>query len=188
MEKSGFGTASLVLGIISIIFSFIPYINVIALILSIFAFIFGIISLCKKASKGFAIVGIILAILTFLIAINMNNATTDALNDAVDEFNSSVEEMTTNLLENGTMEVTNEKLSTEYGYSTLNGKVVNKSNDNYSYVEIKVNFYDKSGTLLDSSFDNVTDLAAGESWKFSAGYTEDVASYKIIEVTGTKAE
>ena len=52
VNKSGFAIAALVLGIIGIVFSFIPIINNAAFILGILAAIFAIISLVKKASKG----------------------------------------------------------------------------------------------------------------------------------------
>ena len=48
VNKSGFAIAALVLGIIGIVFSFIPIINNAAFILGILAAIFAIISLVKK--------------------------------------------------------------------------------------------------------------------------------------------
>ena len=49
-EKSGFGTASLVLGIIGICTSFIPIINNLSFVLGLMGLLF--ISSKKKASKG----------------------------------------------------------------------------------------------------------------------------------------
>ena len=49
--RSGFGIASLVLGIIGICTSFIPIINNLSFIMGILAFIFAIISLVKKSWK-----------------------------------------------------------------------------------------------------------------------------------------
>jgi len=49
-EKSGFGTASLVLGIIGICTSFIPIINNLSFVLGLMGLLF--ISSIKKASKG----------------------------------------------------------------------------------------------------------------------------------------
>ncbi len=51
-EKSGFGTASLVLGIIGICTSFIPIINNLSFVLGLMGLLFAIISSIKKASKG----------------------------------------------------------------------------------------------------------------------------------------
>lgn len=61
-KKSGFGTASLVLGIIGVCTSFIPIVNNVSFILGLIGAIFAIISLIKKASKGQAVAGIILCI------------------------------------------------------------------------------------------------------------------------------
>lgn len=67
------GVASLVLGIITIIFSFIPFIKVVAIITGILSLIFGIIDLIinkengKKFSKSLA--GIILALCSIWIMI-----------------------------------------------------------------------------------------------------------------------
>ncbi|MGN1374435.1 MAG: hypothetical protein ACI4XK_03950 [Bacilli bacterium] len=68
-KKSGLATASLVLGIIGAVLSFIPIINNIAFILGVLAFIFGIIPFFQKASRGKAIAGVILGILSIVITI-----------------------------------------------------------------------------------------------------------------------
>lgn len=47
-KKSGLATAGMVLGIVGICTSFIPFINNLSFIMAIIAFIFGIISLVKK--------------------------------------------------------------------------------------------------------------------------------------------
>lgn len=61
-RKSGFATASLVLGIIALCTSFIPIINNMSFILALIAIVFSIVALVKKASKGMAIAGIIISI------------------------------------------------------------------------------------------------------------------------------
>ena len=60
VKKSGFGTTSLVLGIIGVCTSFLPIINNLSFVLGLIGAIFGIICLIKKASKGKAIAGVIL--------------------------------------------------------------------------------------------------------------------------------
>lgn len=74
VNKSGFAIAALVLGIIGIVFSFIPIINNAAFILGILAAIFAIISLVKKASKGKAIASLVLGILAIVITLVMQSA------------------------------------------------------------------------------------------------------------------
>lgn len=64
-------TASLVLSIISLVLSWIPVVNIIALILCILSFIFAIIALSKNNnnSKGISIAGLITSIISFSIII-----------------------------------------------------------------------------------------------------------------------
>ena len=52
IKKSSLATAGMVLGIIAIVFSVIPLLNIICFIPAILATIFGIIALCKKSSIG----------------------------------------------------------------------------------------------------------------------------------------
>lgn len=85
-KKSGFGTASLVLGIIAIVFSFIPVISYISFVLGALAIIFAIVSLCKKSSKGAAIAGLVLAVIAVYMAYSMHNG----LKTAVDEIGNAL--------------------------------------------------------------------------------------------------
>ena len=64
--KSGFATASLVLGIIGICTSFIPIVNNLSFVLGLMGALFAIISVVKKASKGQAIAGFILCIIAIV--------------------------------------------------------------------------------------------------------------------------
>jgi len=82
-KKNGFGTASLVLGIIAICFSFIPIISYVSFILGILAIIFSIMSLSKKASKGVAIAGLILAIIAVYMAYTMHKGLETAVNEVL---------------------------------------------------------------------------------------------------------
>ena len=85
-KKSGLATAGLVLGIIGICTSFIPVINNVSFILGLIGTIFGIVALIKKASKGQAIAGIILCILTIVITINSQKTLSDSLNTWSQDF------------------------------------------------------------------------------------------------------
>ncbi len=67
-NKKGFGTTSLICGIISFVLFWIPCLSFILAILSI---IFGIIGLTKKNSKGIIITGLIFSSITILIYISI---------------------------------------------------------------------------------------------------------------------
>jgi len=73
-KKSGFATTGFVLGIVAIVGSWIPILNVLSIILAILAVIFSAIPLFQKRSLGKAITGLVLGILTIIIAISINNA------------------------------------------------------------------------------------------------------------------
>ncbi len=88
----GFGIASMVLGIISLL-CFCSFVNVLPAILSI---VFGIISLSKRKNNGFAIAGIICAAVSIVLLvitmilfadnINLTNALQDYLNNYESNF------------------------------------------------------------------------------------------------------
>lgn len=63
---TGFGVASLILGILSLVLSFTVIFSFLTAILAV---IFGIIQLTQKSAQGYAIAGIICAILGFLATI-----------------------------------------------------------------------------------------------------------------------
>lgn len=70
-KKSPFATASMVLGIIAISISFIPFINFESIVLGILALIFGIISLVKKKGFGKAVAGVSLGAISIVVAASM---------------------------------------------------------------------------------------------------------------------
>ena len=71
-RQSALGVASMVLGIIAIVISFAPFINIVILPLAIIAILFGILTLIRRSvKKSFAISGIILSIIAIVIAFSI---------------------------------------------------------------------------------------------------------------------
>lgn len=175
-KKSGLGTAGMVLGIIGICFSVVPEINYIAFILGILALIFSSISLAKKASKGKAIAGLVLSLLTILFSIititSMDETTSNEILT-----NANVEEKFT--LESS--EHTSDMFS-DY----IEGTIKNNTNKKYSYVEVKFTVFDKNGNQLGTAWANVNNLEPNGTWKYKAMalVSDDVASYKLESITG----
>ena len=91
VKRSGFGVASLVLGIIGICISFIPIVNYLSFVLGLLALIFGIVSLIKKASKGMATAGLILGILAIIVAYNIHTVFSNVLKEVLE--NNTIEEI-----------------------------------------------------------------------------------------------
>ena len=70
LPSNGMGTASLVLGLIGLLFSFIPIIGLISWILTPLAIVFGIIGVAKaRAPKGMATAGLIMGVLGLIICL-----------------------------------------------------------------------------------------------------------------------
>ncbi|XAS68255.1 DUF4190 domain-containing protein [Micrococcaceae bacterium Sec5.7] len=69
VRGNGFGITALVLGIVAVVFSFIPVMGVVAFVLGPLAVLFGIIGATRKfARKGAAVAGLVLGILSIVIA------------------------------------------------------------------------------------------------------------------------
>ncbi len=66
---NGWGITALVLGIVAVVFSFIPVMGMLAFVLGPLAVLFGIIGVTRKfAKKGAAVAGLVLGILSIVIA------------------------------------------------------------------------------------------------------------------------
>lgn len=180
-KKSGFGTASLVLGIIAICFSFIPIVSYVSFILGVLAIIFSIVSLCKKSSKGVAIAGLILAVIALYMAYSMHKG----LETVVNEVGGTIENITKEekvecnqgeegILGNGAITVTKVERSKgdkwnkpssgkEYVIVTVNIK--NKGTEKLSYNPFYFKMQNSQGQQQDKTFttiDNDTALISGE--------------------------
>lgn len=82
---NGFGITALVLGIVAVIFSFIPLVGIASFFLGGLAVIFGIIGITRKMRpKGTSIAGLVLGVISIVIA-GIITATTAAFVSSVDE-------------------------------------------------------------------------------------------------------
>lgn len=168
-KKSGFGTASLVLGIIGVCTSFIPIVNNVSFILGLIGAIFAIISLIKKASKGQAVAGIILCILAMVITLSAQKALGDGLNEVSSNFDKATGNSTEEILANdvdvqlGNFEVN----KGEYGLTEtkLTIKVTNKTNDKKSF-SFHIEAVDSDGSRIKEDYVYANDLGSGQSQNF----------------------
>lgn len=90
---SGMGVASLVLGILAILTSFLPIINNGSFFLAILGLIFAIVGIVvtkngKKSGRGLAIAGLVLNILSIAIVLFTQNMYSAAIDSAVEEMES----------------------------------------------------------------------------------------------------
>lgn len=192
--KSGFGTASLVLGIIGICTSFIPIVNNLSFILGLIGVIFGIVSLIKKASKGQAIAGIVMCILAMVITINSQQALSDSLNEVSSNLNKATGASTEEVLKNDVnVELGNfEATKGSYGITNtkLTVKVTNKTSEKKSF-SLHIEAVDSTGARIDEGYVYANDLGAGQSQNFDIFtlVTSDKvdamekATFKIVEAS-----
>ena len=172
-KKSGFGTASLVLGIIGICTSFIPIVNNLSFVLGLIGGIFAIVSLIKKASKGQAIAVIILCVLAMVITVNSQKALSDSLSNSLNEVSANLDKATGSSTEEilandvdaqlGNFEVTNGS----YGIkdTKLTVKVTNKTSEKKSF-NLHIEAVDASGARINEDYVFANDLSAGQSQNF----------------------
>lgn len=192
-KKSGLATAGLVLGIIGICTSFIPVINNVSFILGLIGTIFGIVALIKKASKGQAIAGIILCILTIVITINSQKTLSDSLDTWSQDLDKAAGNSTEEVLKNdvdvqlGDFQVTKGTYTTE---TVLKATVKNKTNDTKSF-SIQVEAVDANGSRIANDYIYANNLNAGQSQEFKLfEYVESDklnsmknATFKIVEAS-----
>lgn len=193
-NKSGFATASLVLGIIGLCTSFIPFVNNISAILGLIAIIFGIVSLCKKASKGMAIIGIIISILTIVIVVNSQKALSDSLDTLSKDLDKATGSSTEEVLKNDVDVVLGkfESKKVQYGLTEtkLTVNVKNKTSETKSF-NIQVEAIDNNGTRIATDYIYANSLTAGQSQEFELfEYVESEkiekmknATFKIVEAS-----
>ena len=193
-KKSGFGTASLVLGIIGVCTSFIPIVNNVSFILGLIGAIFAIISLIKKASKGQAVAGIILCILAMVVTLSAQKALGDGLNEVSSNLDKATGSSTEEVLANdadvqlGSFEV----IEGDYGFNDtkLTVKVTNKTNEKKSF-SFHIEAVDSDGSRISEDYVYANDLGSGQSQNFDIFtlVTSDKidmmknATFKIVEAS-----
>jgi hypothetical protein len=178
--KSGLGIAGFVIGIIAIIFSFIPIVNNIAFFIGIIAAIFGIIGAITHKSKGLSIAGAILGVLAVVITLALQSMWSKALDNASEQLNEvmeSADSQMSNITGENTEEIlqksVNVELGTysaskdEYGFvtSSLPVTVTNKESEAKSF-SFHVEAVDGSGSRIMDDYIYANDLGAGQSQSF----------------------
>lgn len=195
--KTGLSTASLTLGIIGLVFAFIPFFGYTSFLLGLLALVFGCVGAAKYLKKGTSIAGLILGLFAIIIAVIMQFTVYNAVKSAVNGISSDVEmlsgEKTDEILEKyadvsiGKFKV---KESEFLSNTSLPVTVKNKSKEKKSF-SIKVEAVDKSGKRITDDTVYVNDLNAGQSQEkeaFVLVQNKDLkklkkAKFKIIEVS-----
>ena len=128
-RQSALGITSMILGIIAIIISFVPFLNIISLPTAIIAIVFGIITVIRTSvKKAFAISGIILSVLAIVIAFSI---TIFAIN-MLDKSGKELDRIAKESLERTKIDVTNVELKIDENSTKVTGKIKNIGYNNSS--------------------------------------------------------
>lgn len=179
------GIASLILGIVSIIIGFVPFIWIISIITAIVGLILGILSLTKKTEKVKSIIGIVLCVITILLVIM-------TLQDISNTFSNTGTTTSTNI-ETGEQETTdNEDLKknitieaiglTESGDFAF--KIKNNNNQAVFIDTVNTIFKDSNGNFMEKaqSQDQYFGISANsEIINYVGGYDKDFSKYPNYE-------
>lgn len=174
-KESGLGTASLVLGIISVCTSFIIIINNMSFIMGIIGVIFGIIAAVKSTKKGKAIAGIILGVLAIMFTLAYQASLINAIND----FSNGLSKELNNISGDNTEEIIRKAVDVKiekfvkkvdkYGFTDTELPVIvtNKSNEQKTF-SIQIEAIDENGVRLDTDTIYISNLNPGQSVKEKA--------------------
>ena len=181
-ESTGLYTAGLVLGVIGVVFAFIPFCYGIAYILGTLALIFGIIGLVKKAEGHKALAATILGAVALVVGIVMNVIAVKTAEEFVDLWG---EEVVNTLLEDYDNDVLDTKVKVVLGEyqnakddtwsdKALPVTVTNISDKTLSF-SIGVEAVDEDGNRIDEDTFYATELAPGQS------YTEETFDWSSVD-------
>lgn len=180
--KSGLATAGMVLGIIAVPGAWIPFLNVVSIILGVLALIFGLVALAKKRGGGKAIAAVVLGAFAVIVGIYMTVAAGNAINNAVQESNTAQAEKKAALtLDDGwTLDNSNPYMTKVTGYvSNSSDKAID------GYIQITFSALDANGANVGDCLANANTVDANGKWKFEAMCSgNDIADVRFKDITG----
>lgn len=179
------GLASLILGIISIILAFVPFIWMLSIVTAIVGLILGIISLVKKLEKGQSIAGIVLCAITLLLAImslyNIYNTFSDIGTTTSTNIETGKQETTSNedLKKNVTVEALGITKSGDFAFKIIN------NNDQAVFVDtVNTVFKDANGNFMEKAQSQAQYFgipANSEVVNYNGGYDKNFSNYPNYE-------
>lgn len=192
---------ALVLGIIALISSWVPIINNLSFIFALVGVVFAVVGLVgtlrgKKSGRGLAIASAVVNVAAVAIVL----ATQSAYSAAIDESASGTVQTSDGASaavsaagETASAEpadkysIDGEELTGDAYSCKISGVYTNKADKDLSYVQVSYNLFDADGNQIGTALANTNNLADGGTWKFEAfgsAAVDQVASYKIGDVTG----
>lgn len=192
---------ALVLGVIALISSWVPIINNLSFVFALVGAVFAVVGLMgtlrgKKSGRGLAIASVVVNVAAVAIVL----ATQSAYSAAIDEAASGTVQTsdgasaaapaageTTSAESADKYSIDGEELTGDAYSCKISGVYTNKAGKDLSYVQVSYNLFDADGNQIGTALANTNNLADGGTWKFEAfgsAAVDQVASYKIGDVTG----
>lgn len=164
-EKKILSTIAIILGVVALVLSWIPFINNFAAIVAVIGFIFAIIALVvnRKHKKVFAWIGLAISVLAFALVLGIQSTYEDSFND----------------VEEGATGTASSTASSENKKS--NDKTVTVDGLKYDYKDsktYKVNYSDSSWNIAKMTVNSVT------VYKLDDGYEYDSANDGEFDIDG----
>ncbi len=197
--RQGPAITSLVLGIVAAVFCLIPIVGMISLVLAPIGLVFGIVgwrgaAAGRRAGKGKAIAGVVLAVLAGLGAVVSTVAVATAVDEAGRSIDRAVGNATEDVLAKDLGVTIGSYTATDRGFGLVDGKLTvtltNKSTERQSF-DVKVEALTPSGTRIATDTAFVSDLGPGQSdevalFEFVSG--DDAAqlknaTFRVIEAS-----
>ena len=120
-KRNGLGTAALVLGIIAIATAWVPFLNVVSMILAVIAIglgIGGFVMARKRGGMVKTIFGVVLSIAALVLGMSVNSAAVDAIDEGIEEFEDAMDVTDEVTIEIGA--VTSDEFSSEVPVTITN--------------------------------------------------------------------
>ena len=193
-KESIFSVSGFILGIISIVIAFVPFLNYLAIVTGILSIIFGIMGIGQEGRKKVACVGIILSILSIIITYVITNYKKDfiynkiynvsnELNDSFNNENNNSEDVLKKQVDVilGDFEITSEVDDFEMMNNTSKLPVTlkNKSNEIKSF-NVTIEAVDEEGNRITEEQVYVEKLRPNQSYETEAfNYASDEMAEKL---------
>ena len=193
-KESIFSVSGFILGIISIVIAFVPFLNYLAIVTGILSIIFGIMGIGQEGIKKVACVGIILSILSIIITYVITNYKKDfiynkiynvsnELNDSFNNENNNSEDVLKKQVDVilGDFEITSEVDDFEMMNNTSKLPVTlkNKSNEIKSF-NVTIEAVDEEGNRITEEQVYVEKLRPNQSYETEAfNYASDEMAEKL---------
>lgn len=192
---------ALVLGVIALISSWVPIINNLSFVFALVGVVFAVVGLVgtlrgKKSGRGLAIASTVVNVVAVAIVLATQSAYSAAIDEAASGTVQTSDETsvaapaageTTAAESADKYSIDGEELTGDAYSCKISGVYTNKAGKDLNYVQVSYNLFDADGNQIGTALANTNNLADGGTWKFEAfgsAAVDEVASYKIGDVTG----